>query len=262
MLDVIAKNADAITAVATTAGTIVAIIMCSVTICNVRDTARTVASAMDAWKQVQNPSFCIERRGRLADDGKNFCHEDLVVSNLGRAPKSIKGITVKEYHVVTVTKGLELKTLVLPIWFYQYGSYSQQLVGRIFKAVGDNARERCFDFDVKMRTFLKSKGWGYCSATKVIARISFVDVFGDGQDEYFDVDSVGGHEVIAREKFEDYDKKARLLFKLSPVKLELSKIDPNKFLRQWIVPDVPQKILSPDEMGDCLSGTSTAKEAP
>lgn len=248
MWDFIAKNADAISASATVLGVLVAMITFFVTIYNVKDTARTVANVVETWKQAQNPSFCIERQGRLADDGKKFSHEDLIVSNLGRAPKSINGITVKEYHIVTAMKGFEIRTFVLPIWFYQYGSYSQQLVGRVYKAVGDNARETNFNFDVAMRAFLKSKGWGYCSNTKVVVCISFVDAFGCEKNEYFDVESVGGHNIISKVEFEGYDKRAGLLYKMSPIKLDLSKVDPNKVWEAWIIPDVPQKIVSQEDV--------------
>lgn len=264
MWGVAVENANAITAIATMVGALAAVVACVITIYNIKDTAKMVSEVVKSWKQSQNPSFCVERRGRLADDGKNFSHEDLFVGNLGRAPKSIRGISVKEYHVITAMKGWEIKTIVLPIWFYQYGSYSQQLVGRIFSAIGDNARERCFNFDVSMRTFLRKLGWGYSSETKVFVRVSYVDVFGKEQDEYYEVDSVGGHDLITQGTFEDYDKKSALLFKFPPIKLELEKIDLAKVFENWIVPEAPQKILNKEdvEKGDSNAMISAEKMTP
>lgn len=243
----IVENASAVSALATCVGSIVAIALCLVTICNISDTTKIANRVISIWKQSQGPNFCVERRGRLATDGKNFSHEDLFVSNLGHMPKSIKAITVKEYHLLNVTKSGDVfntKTLVLPIWFYQYGSYTQQLTGRVFSATGDDAREHAFNFDVDLRAFLDAKGYEVNSSTKVVVYVRFVDVFGDIHEECFDADSVGGHDIITKEEFDSYEERAKCLFEMMPQKIQLNKVDFEKLFGLWVLPDEPKKVLS------------------
>lgn len=241
------KNAAVVSALATCVGSMVAIVLCLVTMCNICDTAKTVDRVVEIWKRSQCPKFCVERRGRLAADGKNFSHEDLFVSNLGNVPKSIRAITVKEYHIVNITKSDDIfntKTLVLPIWFYQYGSYTQQLTGKVFSATGDDAREHVFNFDADLRAFLDTKGYSFYSRTMVVVHIRFIDAFGDVHDEYFNADAVGGHDIISKEVFDSYEERAKQLFEMMPQKIQLNKVDFEKLFGLWVLPDEPKKVLS------------------
>lgn len=224
-----------------------AVVTCFLAVENMRESARDVAGAIETWKQTQRPCLLVERSGRLAEDGKNYNHEDLTIQNLGQAPKAFTCFDVKEYLIVHVSQYKEdsyLRTFTLPIRFYKYGVHKHGLLGELYKAVGDSARREVFDFDQKARLFFKEKGLGYYSETKVVVSVGFLDAFGETFNEYFDVEAVSGQRVISKDEFESYSNGASSLFKYSPQILDVGKVDIGKMWNYWFGPPAPTRITA------------------
>ena len=57
----IVENVSVVSALATCVGSIVAIALCLVTICNISDTAKIANRVISIWKQSLGPNFCVER---------------------------------------------------------------------------------------------------------------------------------------------------------------------------------------------------------
>lgn len=226
-----------------------AVATCFLSVEMMRESAQDIAGVIETWKQTQRPCLLVERSGRLAEDGKNYNHEDLTICNVGQAPKAFTCFDVKEFLIVHVSQykdGPCLRTFTLPIRFYKYGVHKHGLFGELYKAVGDSARMEVFDFDQKARLFFNGKGLGYYSETKVVVCVGFHDAFGETFNEYFDVKAVSGQCVISKDEFESYSNEASVLFKYSPQILDIGKVDIGKMWNCWFGQPSPIRITADD----------------
>lgn len=225
-----------------------AVVTCYLTVRNMQSSAKTIERVVEMWKTTQRPIIQIERIGRT-DDGHNYNHEDIAISNEGGAPRFFKTVEVREFLRLRANglKGkLWFREVLLPVHFYSAGFVQQKLTGTIYRVRGIQSRKKHFDFERSLRDFAKSKGSMCCSDLIVLVHVAYVDAYGEEQHEYFDASSGMGQTVINETEFNKQIADSDGILQYPGERFEISSLSPEKIWDSLLNSDSQGKVTAKD----------------